>query len=181
MNMLKGGLAHSDLAVTVSPTHARELCTPEGGFGLTDMFMGMGDRLNGTLNGINPRLWNPETDPELTDHFSREDMSGKRRCKAALQRAYGLSVEPHTPLFGMSARMVTQKGLDLVLGADLLAGSNAQFIFLGAGEHRYHEALGNLAAAAPDRMAVEFLFTDHFAPLLLALSAAPVVASVFDL
>src|SRR5438309_5884010 len=54
-------------------------------------------------------------------------------------------------LFGMSARMVTQKGLDLVLGADLLAESNAQFIFLGAGEHRYHEALGNLAAAAPDR------------------------------
>jgi len=32
----------------------------------------------------------------------------------------------------MSARMVSQKGLDLVLGADLLATSDAQFIFLGA-------------------------------------------------
>src|SRR5207244_8124937 len=52
MNMLKGGLAHSDLAVTVSPTHARELCTPDGGFGLHDTFIGMGDRLNGILNGI---------------------------------------------------------------------------------------------------------------------------------
>src|SRR5256886_15095824 len=110
MNMLKGGLAHSDLAVTVSPTHARELCTPEGGFGLHDMFIGMGDRLNGILNGIDPRLWNPETDPELTDHFSREDMSGERPGKAALQRAYGLSVQPHTPLFCMSARMGTPKG-----------------------------------------------------------------------
>src|SRR5439155_1551094 len=34
MNILKGGLTFSDLAVTVSPTHARELLTPEGGFGL---------------------------------------------------------------------------------------------------------------------------------------------------
>src|SRR5207237_10791298 len=101
--------------------------------------------------------WTPDAVSRLIDHCSREDMSGKRRGKAALQRAYGLAVEPHTPLFGMSARMVTQKGLDLVLGADLLAGSNGQFIFLGAGEHRYHEALGTLAAAAPDRMAAEFM------------------------
>jgi starch synthase len=180
MNMLKGGLAHSDLAVTVSPTHARELCTPEGGFGLHDTFIGMGDRLQGILNGIDPRLWNPETDPELTDHFSREDMSGKRRCKAALQRAYGLAVEPHTPLFGMSARMVTQKGLDLVLGADLLAGSNAQFIFLGAGEHRYHEALGTLAATAPDRIAVEFMFTDHLEHRLLAGADALLMPSLYE-
>ena len=180
MNMLKGGLAHSDQAVTVSPTHARELCTPDGGFGLHDTFIGMGDRLNGILNGIDPTLWNPETDPEITDHFSREDLSGKRRCKAALQRAYGLPVEPHTPLFGMSARMVAQKGLDLVLGADLLASSNAQFIFLGAGEHRYHEALGNLAAAAPDRMAVEFMFTDHLEHRLLAGADALLMPSLYE-
>src|SRR2546430_16545175 len=59
----------------------------------------------------------------------------------------------------MSARMVAQKGLDLILGADLLSIPDAQFIFLGAGEHRYHEALGNLAAAAPDRMAGEIKST----------------------
>src|SRR5438105_2247517 len=87
---------------------------------------------------------------------------------------------PHTPLFGMSARMVTQKGLDLVLGADLLAGSNGQFIFLGAGEHRYHEALGNLAAAAPDRMAVEFMFTDHLEHRLLAGADALLMPSLYE-
>jgi starch synthase len=180
MNMLKGGLAFSDLAVTVSPTHARELCTQEGGFGLHDTFIGMGDRLNGILNGIDPTLWNPETDADITDHFSRDDLSGKRRCKAALQRAYGLPLEPHTPLFGMSARMVAQKGLDLVLGADLLGTSDAQFIFLGAGEHRYHEALGDLAAAAPDRMAVEFMFTDHLEHRLLAGADALLMPSLYE-
>src|SRR5256885_1213278 len=144
-------MAHSDVVVTVSPSHAEELCTAEGGFGLHDRFTALGDRLVGILNGIDPDLWNPETDPDLTGNYSSEDLSGKRRCKAALQRAYGLSQRGHTPLFGMSARMVSQKGLDLVLGADLLGTTEAQFIFLGAGEHRYHEALGNIAAAAPDR------------------------------
>src|SRR2546429_9518006 len=110
MNMLKGGLAHSDLAVTVSPTHARELCTPEGGFGLHDMFIGMGDRLNGILKGINPRLGNPETDPELTDHFSREDMSGKRPGKAGARRAERVSVEPPQPPFALSGGSVSQQG-----------------------------------------------------------------------
>ena len=180
MNMLKGGLAFSDVAVTVSPTHARELRTPEGSFGLQETFTGMGDRLNGILNGIDPALWNPATDPEITGNYSRDDLAGKRRCKAALQKAYGLALEPHTPLFGMSARMVSQKGLDLVLGADLLATSDAQFIFLGAGEHRYHEALTNLAAAAPTRVAVEFMFTDHIEHRVLAGSDALLMPSLYE-
>ena len=180
MNALKGGLAFSDVAVTVSPTHAKELCTAEGGFGLHDTFTAMGDRLVGILNGIDPHLWNPETDPELSANYSAEDLSGKRRCKAALQRAYGLAQRGHTPLFGMSARMVAQKGLDLVLGADLLGTSDAQFIFLGAGEHRYHEALGNLAAAAPDRVAVEFMFTDRLEHRLLAGADALLMPSLYE-
>src|SRR5207249_6465786 len=107
-------MAHSDVVVTVSPSHAVELRTAEGGFGLHDRFTELGDRLVGILNGIDPDLWNPETDPELTGNYSSEDLAGKRRCKAALQRAYGLAQRGHTPLFGMSARMVAQKGLDLV-------------------------------------------------------------------
>ena len=179
MNALKGALAYSDVAVTVSPTHARELCTPEGGFGLHDMFVGLGDRLAGILNGIDPVLWNPETDREIEATFSSEDLAGKRRCKAALQKAYGLA-SGNAPLFGMSARMVAQKGLDLILGADLLATSDAQFIFLGAGEHRYHEALGDLAAAAPDRVAVEFAFTDHVEHRLLAGADALLMPSQYE-
>jgi len=182
MNMLKGGLAFSDVAVTVSPTHARELCTPEGGFGLHDTFIELGDRLAGILNGIDPDLWNPTADPELTDTYSADDLSGKRRCKAALQKAYGLAQRAggQVPLFAMSARMVAQKGLDLILGADLLSIPEAQFIFLGAGEHRYHEALGNLAAAAPDRLAVEFMFTDHLEHRLLAGADALLMPSLYE-
>ncbi|HVH11023.1 MAG TPA: glycogen/starch synthase, partial [Gemmatimonadales bacterium] len=179
MNALKGGLAFADAAVTVSPTHAVELRTAEGGFGLHDTFTNLGDRLVGILNGIDPELWNPETDAEVGLPFSSADLSGKRKCKAALQRAYGLAERAHTPLFGMSARMVAQKGLDLVLGTDLL-GIDAQFIFLGAGERRYHDALAERAAAAPDRVAVEFMFTDHLEHRLLAGADALLMPSLYE-
>ncbi len=167
-NVLKGGLAFADRVVTVSPTHARELCTAEGGFGLHETFTALGDRVVGILNGIDAGRWNPETDSEITANYSVDDLTGKQRCKAALQQASGLPQRPHTPLFAMSARLVAQKGLDLILGADLLSGSDAQFVFLGAGEPRYHSALSALAAADPHRVATQFAFTDRLEHRLLA-------------
>jgi starch synthase len=179
MNALKGGIAHSDYAVTVSPTHAKELCTAEGGFGLHDTFIDLGERLVGILNGIDARAWDPETDAHLVANFSASDLAGKRRSKAALQEAYGLPERASTPLFGMSARLVSQKGLDLVLGADLLE-TDAQYIFLGAGEHRYHTALAELAASAPERVAVEFAFTDHLEHRLLAGADLLLMPSLYE-
>jgi starch synthase len=180
LNILRGGIAFSDIVITVSPTHARELCTPTGGFGLHDTFTALGDRLQGILNGIDQQAWNPETDPHITANYSAEDLSGKRRCKAALQRAYDLPAQANIPVFGMSARLVEQKGLDLVLGGPLLQSVEAQFIFLGSGEHRYHEALANLAAAAPERVVAEFAFTDRQEHLLLAGADLLLMPSLYE-
>jgi len=167
-NALKAGLAFSDAAVTVSPTHAGELRTPEGGFGLHETFRALGDRFSGILNGIDAARWNPETDPDIAAPYSRHRLSGKAECKRALQRACGLPQRADTPVCGMSARLVAQKGLDLVLGARLLEGSDAQFVFLGSGEERYRMALADLAARAPDRVAVHVPFTDRLEHQLLA-------------
>jgi starch synthase len=180
MNVLKGGLAFSDLAVTVSPTHARELCTPEGGFGLHDTFAGFGDRLVGILNGIDPALWDPSTDPLIAARYSAADLGGKRECKVALQRAFRLPEQPDAPLFGMSARLVAQKGLDIVLGADLQSYGEGQFVFLGAGERRYQRVLAQLALAAPDHIAVEFNFTDRQEHRLLAGADALLMPSLYE-
>jgi starch synthase len=180
LNILRGGIAFSDIVITVSPTHARELCTPTGGFGLHDTFTALGDRLQGILNGIDQQAWNPETDPHIAANYSAEDLSGKRRCKAALQRAYDLPAQANIPVFGMSARLVEQKGLDLVLGGPLLQSVEAQFIFLGSGEHRYHEALANLAAAAPERVVAEFAFTDRQEHILLAGADLLLMPSLYE-
>ena len=180
VNLLKGGLAFSDMVVTVSPTHARELCTAQGGFGLQETFTALGDRLIGILNGIDAAAWNPETDPHIAANYSAAELAGKRRCKAALQHAYHLPERPLVPVFGMSARLVAQKGLDLVLGGDLLEMPDAQFIFLGSGEHRYHEALANLAAQFPDRVVAEFAFTDRLEHRLLAGADLLLMPSLYE-
>ena len=68
----------------------------------------------------------------------------------------------------MTGRLVTQKGLDLILGARELLGSDAQFVFLGSGEPRYEQALVELATSAPDRIGVQLDFTDRLEHRLMA-------------
>ena len=87
MNFLKGGLVFTDFVTTVSPTQARELRTPGGGFGLHDVFIWLGDRLVGVLNGIDQREWDPAD--RHADHravlartTSRASGAARRRCSA---------------------------------------------------------------------------------------------------
>ena len=168
VNFLKGGLVFSDCVVTVSPTQAGELRTPGGGFGLHHVFESLGDRLIGVLNGIDQGVWTPATDPQITARYSAAELEGKRRCKAALQRSFGLPQRRRVPLFGMTGRMVTQKGLDLILASQELLDIDAQFVFLGSGEPRYETALVNLALEAPDRVGVQLDFTDRLEHRLMA-------------
>jgi starch synthase len=168
VNFLKGGLAFTDSAVTVSPTQAAELRTPGGGFGLHDAFIAMGERLVGIVNGIDQRIWDPTQDRQITARYSADELEGKQRCKAALQRSFGLPQRKKTPLIGMTGRLVTQKGLDLILNSWGLLGTEAQFVFLGSGEPRYEQALVELARAAPDRIGVQLDFTDRLEHRLMA-------------
>jgi starch synthase len=153
-------LVFTDMATTVSPSHSFELRTEAGGFGLHHNFLDLHDRLMGILNGIDYRQWDPETDSHIEANYSAKDFSGKALCKAALQREYGLPEEPDKLLVAMVARLAAQKGLDLILGGRALREADAQFIFLGGGEARFEEGLSNLAAAHPDRVAVQLDFTD---------------------
>lgn len=167
-NYLKGGITTADAVVTVSAKHAQELTTPEGGFGLQENFQRLGSRLWGITNGIDQSLWDPRTDNQITAHFSRDDLSGKQRCKAALQRAFGLPQRKWTPLFAFAGRMTRQKGLDIILRSYKLLGTESQFVFLGSGEKRYEDALLELQRAAPDRVAVEVHFSDRLEHRLMA-------------
>lgn len=180
VNILKGGLVYSDLVTTVSPGHAHELRTPKGGFGLQEVFLTLQDRFVGILNGIDRRLWNPETDSDIPACYTADDLSGKAECKRWLQEACGLPTKPDTPIFCMSARLVQQKGLDLVLDADLLRQDGAQYIFLGQGEARYQRALGEFAASAPDRIVTRFDFTETREHQLLAGADALLMPSLYE-
>lgn len=167
VNLLKGGLVFSDLAITVSPTHAHELRTEKGGFGLDGVFVAMRDRLVGIVNGIDQDVWDPATDPLIPRRYSSESLAGKKRCRLALQRMTGLS-RWQAPIFALTARLVSQKGLDLILGDPGYFAFDAQYVFLGHGDAHYEAMLTELAERAPSRIAVKLDFTDEFEHLLLA-------------
>ena len=180
VNVLKGGLAFADAVTTVSPTHALELRTESGGFGLHGAFAALGARLVGIRNGIDSRAWDPATDPSLPARFNADELSGKRHCKAALQRAFGLPERPETPVVAMCARLAEQKGYDLLLGSRALSDDGTQFVFLGQGEERFRWALGDRAAGASHRIATRFDFSDELEHLLLAGADICLMPSVYE-
>ncbi|MEP6999924.1 MAG: glycogen/starch synthase [bacterium] len=179
LNLLKGGLVFSDLAITVSPTHAHELRTEKGGFGLDGVFVAMRDRLVGIVNGIDQDVWDPATDPIIPRRYTSDSLSGKKRCRIALQRATGLS-RWQAPIFALTARLVSQKGLDLILGDPGYFAFDAQYVFLGHGEEHYEAMLTELAERAPSRIAVKLDFTDEFEHLLLAGADMCLMPSLYE-
>ncbi len=179
-NVLKAGLVYTDMVTTVSPSHSFELRTEAGGFGLHHTFLGLHDRLVGVLNGIDYRIWNPETDPYIQANYSTQDLSGKAECKAALQREYGLPEDPGKLVIGMVARMVAQKGMDLILGGRAIREADAQFIFLGGGERRFEEGLENVAAAHPQRVAVQTDFIEEGEHRIVAGADALLMPSLYE-
>jgi starch synthase len=168
VNLLKGGLVFADAVTTVSPTHAHELRTPAGGFGLDGVFRALRDRFVGVTNGIDQRIWDPTHDPLIASNYATEALEGKERCRIALQQETGLRPMERVPIFAMTARMVSQKGLDLILGDPGYFALDAQFVFLGAGEPVYEEALTAIADRAPSRISVQLRFTEELEHTLLA-------------
>ncbi len=180
MNLLKGGMSCADVVTTVSPTHAHELRTAAGGFGLHEHFISMRERFVGVVNGIDTNDWDPATDKYIAANYSIGALTNKRKCKAALQNIFGLPQRPGTPVIGMSARMVAQKGLDLILNSPAFLSLDAQFIFLGQGEKRYVDILRELAQYATGRIGVQTNFTVEQEHRLLAGADMIVMPSQYE-
>src|SRR5580658_3036648 len=150
LNFLKAGIVWSDAVTTVSPTYAREIQTPEFGFGMDGLLRSRASKLTGILNGVDYEEWNSETDRHLPSHYSADDLSGKRVCKSALLEEMGLPPDVDRPLIGIVSRFAHQKGIDLIAGiAPLL---DAALVVLGSGEAPLEHAFRSLALAHPDRI-----------------------------
>ena len=141
VNLLKGGVVDADMLNTVSPTYAREIQTPELGYGLAGVLQIRKERLSGITNGIDYEQWNPATDAYLPARYSAKDPAGKRTCKTSLQREIKLPLRK-VPLIGVVTRLVPQKGIDLILDIlpDLL-DLDIQMVLLGSGDPVSEKAL----------------------------------------
>lgn len=164
INFLRGAICLSDRITVVSPTYAREIQTPELGFGLDQLLRERSDVLRGILNGADYSEWNPETDPYIAAHYSAEDLSGKAVCKQDLLAEFSLPQQSERPVIGMVSRLDWQKGFDLVReAAGELMAEDLALVVLGTGSPEYERFLRELAAAHPDRVGVRIGFDNRLA------------------
>ena len=158
VNLMKGATALADCITTVSPNYAREILTPEMGFGLDEHLRAHEHKLVGILNGIDARF-DPRTDTALALRYDTQSAPlGRAACKAALAKEVGLDAGDG-PLFGCVTRLTWQKGIDLLvplLGEIVERGGRV--LVVGLGDCDLESSLQVAAERFQGRVAVRIAF-----------------------
>ena len=161
VNFLQGAVIYADAVTTVSPTYAREICSPEYGEGLEGLFQSRSYKLSGIINGIDRKNYDPKTDKALAVNYGPETIEKKVKNKLALQRELGLEEDPDIPLLAMVSRLTTQKGANLI--AELLPEfreRRMQLAVLGTGDYLYEHAIADFAYHNQNRFAARITFDE---------------------
>ncbi|MGK7345936.1 MAG: glycogen synthase GlgA [Candidatus Nitrospinota bacterium M3_3B_026] len=163
INFLKGGIVFSDVITTVSETYAKEIMTPELGWGLEETLKGRKEDLRGVLNGIDTKAWSPATDPLIPANYTASDLAGKEVCKKALLEEMGLPPGDE-PLMACVSRLASQKGFDLLAPViERMLDEGARFVLLGSGDRGLEDFFRSLAEARPGSMAVRIGYDEGLA------------------
>ncbi|MEA3372756.1 MAG: glycogen synthase GlgA [Campylobacterota bacterium] len=181
INLLKGGIAHTDMLTTVSSKYADEIQTEAFGWGLETHIQGHSHKLVGIVNGIDYDEWHPTNDPYIAAPYTDEDLSGKEVCKKALQQHFGLPERNDVPLIGFVGRLAEQKGIDLV--AHVISGLmhlDIQIVLLGTGEQWAEHFFSNVAGKYPDRFACHIGYSNAIAHQIEAGSDFFLMPSLFE-
>lgn len=181
-NWLREGVRHAHRVTTVSPTYAREICTPIGGHGLDGVLRARADGVVGILNGVDYSEWNPATDRYLKHHYSPEDLSGKRATKRSLLDWLNLSVSDSVPMMGIVSRMTVQKGFDLLFDAlpEILQTREMSLVALGSGEAHYENFFVDLQHRFPDRVVFHRGYNEELSHLIEAASDMFLMPSQYE-
>ena len=165
-SMLKSGMVFADHITTVSPTYAKEICTPEFGCGFEGVLQHLGNKLSGILNGIDLDIWNPNTDRHITKKYNPDKHWQKNKLinKEELLVKTGLQ-KTSAPLLGFIGRLVEQKGVDLITSMlpALFANTDATVMILGSGDTFIEEELKLLADKFPSRLYVHIGYSEKLA------------------
>lgn len=156
MNFLKAGINSADKLNTVSPTYAEETKTQAHGFRLDGVLRYRSADYLGILNGIDNDLWDPSHDFAIPKPYDRNDLSGKAAAKEALQKEFGLPVEPDIPLIGIISRLTEQKGIGELFGPgygsafSFCRDMQLQFLLIGSGETWCEHEVMSLSSRLPN-------------------------------
>jgi starch synthase len=134
INPLASGIKCATAVTTVSPNYLEELKYMSNG--LEPLFEYEKGKCVGILNGIDSKVWDPQTDSYLTHHFGVADLeAGKAKNKMELCERFNLDF--HKPLICFIGRLVGEKGADVlasVIGDSFWhIGRKMNFLILGSG------------------------------------------------
>ena len=184
IDILMEGIIHATFVNTVSPTYAKEIMTPQFGWGIEEVLKGKEGRVVGILNGIDYEVWNPTTDKFLDIRYQVSGISqGKMGNKKFLQKELGLAVDEKIPLLAFVGRLEPQqKGLEILLGAmeELLPKENFQFVLLGTGNKDWEEKYQVLSSKYQANFKFICRFDEKLAHQLYASADLFLLPSLFE-
>lgn len=180
VGFLKAGMQLADAITTVSPTYAGEIRSVEFGMGLEGLVLARSNRVQGILNGIDTKEWNPASDPHLAANFSAGKLAARARNKRAVEAAFGLTRDDG-PLFIVISRLTWQKGMDVLTGVlDHLVGIGARLALLGTGDAEIESAFGAAATRHPGRIGVRIGYDEALSHLMQGGGDAILIPSRFE-
>ncbi len=172
-NLLALGIIHADWVTTVSPTYALEVQRPEYGFGLDALLRSRKECFSGIINGVDYRVWDPQTDSLIPQRYGPDSLEAKQLNKQELISRCSLSDREDLPLIGMVSRLAEQKGfMELVNGThspleEMLKVLPMQAVIVGTGDARMEKRLRELDGQYP-QLSVVIGFSDGLAHLVEA-------------
>lgn len=182
INSLKRGIKYADLIITVSPTYAKEIMTPEFGAGLDDLLRTRKKQVYGILNGIDYETNNPKTDPLLAENFSPENIEGRDKNKTALQEKMGLPQNKDAFVCGLVSRLTRQKGISLFdpVIESFLKESGGQLVVVGEGDTEFMDYFRRLEEKFPDQVRAKLQFDATLPHLIFAGADTILIPSKFE-
>jgi len=181
INLLKGGIVHSNAINAVSQKYADEIRTSEFGWGLEGLIGHHSIKLFGILNGVDYEEWSPAIDTFISANYDIDKMDGKKICKQALQKTFNLPQRENVPVIGLVGRLVEQKGISLL--AEVIGGlleMDIQIVLLGTGEVWAEHFFSNIASIYPEKFGTYIGYKNDLAHQIEAGSDFFLMPSLFE-
>lgn len=181
LSLLKGAIVFSDVITTVSPTYCHEIQGAEQGHGFDGLLRSRGKDLYGIINGLDQRIWNPQTDRYLSHRYSVEKLRNKGLCKATVQKELQLAVVKDRPIIAVISRLDPQKGIDLLQAIwTPLLERNVQFILLGSGSQEQMEFWQQQQGRYPGQVSINLTFNEALSHRIYAAADLLLVPSRYE-
>lgn len=181
VSFLKGGINYADKVTTVSKSYAEEIKTPEYGEQLEGLLRYRSSVLEGIVNGIDYKEYNPEEDKYIYSTYSVNDLENKKINKEELQKELGLTVNKDVPMVGLVSRLTHQKGCDLIINIlEELLKEDIQVVVLGTGDCMYEESFKSFQGRYPNKISANIKFSNELAHKIYAASDMFLMPSLFE-